>query len=175
MTTRQIFIGVSSCLLGQHTRYDGGHKKSLAVTETLCQRFSCVSLCPELGIGLGVPRAAIVLITTPSRQLRAIIQESAVDVTRQIQQYAQDNHMQLQQLCGYVLKSKSPSCAIDSAYIYTSVASKSPITARTSDGLFTTELRRQFPYLPICDETELDSEKNTAAFIDRVITYSNTK
>src|SRR5690606_33117788 len=55
-------IGVSSCLLGQRVRYDGGHKREAFVVEDLAARFELLPICPEMAIGMGVPRPPLQLI-----------------------------------------------------------------------------------------------------------------
>ncbi len=55
----RIPVGISSCLLGERVRYDGGRKKHSYIEHTLCDYFEFKGFCPELEIGLGVPRKAI--------------------------------------------------------------------------------------------------------------------
>ncbi len=55
-------IGISSCLLGNRVRYDGEHQYNAKITETLDKHFELVPFCPEMDIGLGVPRSKIQLV-----------------------------------------------------------------------------------------------------------------
>ena len=50
-------IAISACLVGQEVRFNAGHKASKLCNETLAKYFDFVPLCPEMAIGLGVPRA----------------------------------------------------------------------------------------------------------------------
>src|SRR5688572_33331826 len=70
----KIKVGISSCLLGEEVRYNGGHKQSSVCTDELARYFEFVSTCPELGAGLGVPRPPIRLIGDPAapRAVRVI-------------------------------------------------------------------------------------------------------
>jgi len=53
----KIPVGISSCLLGEKVRYDGGHKNNSYVGKTLGQYFDLQAFCPKLDIGLGIPRS----------------------------------------------------------------------------------------------------------------------
>ncbi|MBI5485642.1 MAG: DUF523 domain-containing protein, partial [Deltaproteobacteria bacterium] len=64
--TSLIVIGVSSCLLGEHVRYDGGHKHDRYISDTLGRFFSFVPVCPEVECGLPVPREAMRLEGDPA-------------------------------------------------------------------------------------------------------------
>ncbi len=57
--TSDILIGISSCLLGKRVRYDGGHKKDNYSTEILSSHFKFVPVCPEIEVGMPVPREAV--------------------------------------------------------------------------------------------------------------------
>ncbi|HEY7841718.1 MAG TPA: DUF523 domain-containing protein, partial [Gammaproteobacteria bacterium] len=59
MASRRIRIGISSCLLGEPVRYNGGHKRDRYINEVLSEYFDYLPYCPEVAIGLGVPRATI--------------------------------------------------------------------------------------------------------------------
>ena len=61
----KIKIGISSCLLGEKVRYDGGHKWDRYVTDTLGQYFEWVPVCPEVAYGLPIPREAMHLVGNP--------------------------------------------------------------------------------------------------------------
>ncbi len=53
---RKIRLGVSACLLGHEVRYDGGHKRDAFLTDFLGPFVEWVAVCPEVEVGLGVPR-----------------------------------------------------------------------------------------------------------------------
>jgi uncharacterized protein YbbK (DUF523 family) len=59
-----IRIGISSCLLGEKVRFDGGHKLDQVITDTLGGFFEWVSVCPEVEAGFGTPREAMRLEET---------------------------------------------------------------------------------------------------------------
>ena len=60
----KIPLGISSCLIGEKVRFDGGHKQNRYILDTLGQYFAYRPFCPEMAIGLGVPRDTIRLIET---------------------------------------------------------------------------------------------------------------
>ena len=108
-----IRIGVSACLLGEPVRYDGGHKRSAVIVELLGSRFTWVPVCPEMEIGLGVPREPVRLTGDP-HEPRMLGVSSKRDLTREMTAYAQRRARELVALdiAGYVLKSASPSCGL---------------------------------------------------------------
>ena len=58
-TAKAIRVGISSCLLGQKVRFDAGHKRDRYMTDVLSEYFRFVPVCPELEVGMGVPREAV--------------------------------------------------------------------------------------------------------------------
>ena len=57
-----IRIGISTCLLGQNVRYDGGHKRDAFLVETFGRFVEWVPVCPEVEVGLGTPRESMRLV-----------------------------------------------------------------------------------------------------------------
>ena len=108
-----IAIGISSCLLGEEVRFDGGHKKDSYVTGVLGQYFSWVSVCPEMEIGLGTPRETLRLVGDSERP-RMIATKSGTDLTEAMITYAGQRVRELGEkgLSGYILKRASPSCGM---------------------------------------------------------------
>ena len=119
MRWRKPRIGISSCLLGNAVRHDGGHKRNRYITDTLAQFFDFVAVCPELEVGMGVPREPVQLLGTPSAP-RMIGQESGKDWTDAMQRFSRRRAVELKKLhlTGYILKANSPSCGIDRVRVY---------------------------------------------------------
>ena len=84
--SKMIRIGVSSCLLGNKVRYDGGHKHDRYITETLGNYFEFVPVCPEVECGLPIPRDAMRLIGDPESP-RLVTNKTGVDHTEQMNQW----------------------------------------------------------------------------------------
>ncbi len=91
MATKKVIIkvGISSCLLGEEVRYNGGHKHSSLCTSELAQYFEFVSTCPELGAGLGVPRPAIRLVGDPDAPRAVRVIDNSIDITDDLQAFLQ--------------------------------------------------------------------------------------
>ncbi|NTW17649.1 MAG: DUF523 domain-containing protein, partial [Syntrophaceae bacterium] len=81
-----IRIGISSCLLGNNVRYDGGHQHDRYITDTLGRYFTWVPVCPEAECGLGIPREAMRLIGEPESP-RLVTIHSGIDHTERMLQW----------------------------------------------------------------------------------------
>src|ERR1051325_10308440 len=145
---RVVRVGISSCLLGNAVRYDGGHKRDALLTEAFDSRVEWVSVCPEVEAGFGVPREPMRLIEKAG-EARLVTIESGRDLTSSMQDFARARLSALARLglSGYVLKARSPSCGIRDVAVYDGDES----VAR-GPGLFAAMLGQAFPELPIEDE-----------------------
>ena len=114
-----IRLGISTCLLGDKVRYDGGHKHDHFLTDVLGQYFEWVPVCPEVEIGLGTPRDTIRLVQQ-GNEVRFIMPKSGRDHTEGMHQYAKRRVKELEKknLCGFVLKRASPSCGMTRVRVY---------------------------------------------------------
>ena len=112
---RKIRLGVSACLLGQEVRYDGGHKRDAFLTDVLGAFVEWVPVCPEVEVGLGVPRPPIRLVgdrRRPAARRRARparISPRGCGAGRA----GASVRWRRSGLHGYVLKRGSPSCGLD--------------------------------------------------------------
>jgi uncharacterized protein YbgA (DUF1722 family)/uncharacterized protein YbbK (DUF523 family) len=165
-------IGISSCLIGEAVRFDGGHKRDRFLTETFSQFVDWVPVCPELDAGFGTPREtmrlerhgqAVRLITT--RTKRDLTAEITSAIDRRIDLLGQEG------LSGYVLKKDSPSCGLMRVKVYE--AQGSP--ARTGRGLFAEALVARFPALPVEEEGRLADPRLRENFIERVFAYQRLR
>jgi uncharacterized protein YbbK (DUF523 family) len=113
-----ILIGVSACLLGEHVRYDGGHKRNTFLLEKLTPHVRLVAVCPEVGIGLGVPREAIRLVRRDDRV--RLIGSAGADYTDAMRRWAGTVIDELREcdLSGFVLKKGSPSCGVERVRVW---------------------------------------------------------
>lgn len=155
-------VGISACLLGQRVRYDGQDKGMPALVATLATECELQALCPEVGAGMPVPRPAVQL-QQRNGQWRALGRDDpSLDVTDALRQFSAQHLSGGAHFCGYVLKSKSPSCGIGSTPLYDTRG-----TAQgTGDGLFAAAIRGQAPWLPLVDELSLDTTYAAIAFAD---------
>ena len=97
-------IGISSCLLGERVRYDGGHKRAAALVRWFRARADLVSGCPEWEVGMGVPREPVRLVRGRMRGV-----ETGADWTDAMKKFARRRVRELR-LDGWILKARSPSC-----------------------------------------------------------------
>lgn len=163
-----IRIGISACLLGESVRYDGGHKQDRYLTDTLGKYFEWVPVCPEVELGLGTPRDTMRL-ESKKDGLHLVVPRTARDLTNAMQTYGKTRVKELagENLCGYILKSHSPSCGMEGVRVYGS--RRTP--AFTGRGLFAEALFRQFPGLPIEEESRLHDPRLRENWIERVFVY----
>jgi uncharacterized protein YbgA (DUF1722 family)/uncharacterized protein YbbK (DUF523 family) len=166
-----IRIGVSSCLLGEEVRFDGGHKHNDFLTETLGRFVEFVPVCPEMEIGLGVPRESIRLVRGPdhAEAVRLVGNKTGLDHTDKMHAYAQRRTAALgrEELSGYVLKKDSPSCGMERVRVY----GPSGMATRDGAGLFASALMRRYPSLPVEEEGRLNDPHLRENFVERVFAY----
>ena len=113
-TPERIPVGVSSCLLGEAIRYDGGHKHDRYVTGVLGRYFEYVPRCPEALAGLGVPRPPIRLAGDPDAPRAVRVADASADVTDALLAAAHGATPDMGALRGYIFKRGSPSCGMAS-------------------------------------------------------------
>ena len=146
----RVRVGVSACLLGQGVRFDGGHKRDDVLTGALATFLDLVPVCPEVGIGMGVPRPPIRLVGD-SQQPRAVgVDDATPDVTEQLLSFARRHVSSLGDISGYILKRSSPSCGMAGVKVYDS---KGTITDHKGVGIFARVLMEAKPLLPVVEET----------------------
>jgi uncharacterized protein YbgA (DUF1722 family)/uncharacterized protein YbbK (DUF523 family) len=163
-----IRIGISSCLLGQAVRFDGGHKRHEFLTDTLGSFVEWVPVCPEVECGLGTPRESMRLVRKDGG-VRLLTVRSAVDLTDQMETYAQHrvSALRSEELCGYVLKKDSPSCGLERVKIY----GAHNVPVKSGRGLFAARLLECFPHLPVEEEGRLSDPHLRENFVERVFAY----
>jgi len=164
----RIRIGISSCLLGEPVRWDGGHKRDHFLVSELGSFVEWLSVCPEVEVGMGVPRPSVRLVRD-GKELRMVENRTDRDHTRAMRAYARRRAAELerQDLCGYVLKKDSPSCGMERVRVYRTGAP----TARDGRGLFAEALLEAMPWLPVEEEGRLNDAPLRENFIERVFAY----
>ena len=165
---RPIRIGISSCLLGEKVRFDGGHKRDSFLNETFGPLVEWVPVCPEVECGFGTPRESMRLVRREGG-VRLLTTKSGVDLTERMTTYAEQRIAQLAQdhLCGYVLKKDSPSCGLERVKVYTPDGNPS----RSGGGIFAAHLTARFPHLPVEEEGRLSDPRLRDNFVERVFAY----
>lgn len=165
MPTR-LRIGVSACLLGHSVRYDGGHKRHRAVTETLSRIFDIVAVCPEWEAGMGIPREPVELVGDPEEPLM-IGKRSGTDWTETMRRHGRRRAAEIEKLevSGFILKQGSPSCGLDGVPVQSGRADLA------GQGLFARTLTESLPLMPMEEEGRLDHAPLCENFVERVYAY----
>jgi uncharacterized protein YbgA (DUF1722 family)/uncharacterized protein YbbK (DUF523 family) len=164
-TDRPVRIGVSSCLLGENVRYDGGHKRDAFLVGTLGRFVEWVPVCPEVELGLGTPRDTIRL-ERRAGGVRLVEPRAGRDLTDAMRSHAARRISQIARLglSGYVLKKGSPSCGMERVKVW----SEGGMPARDGRGVFADELMERLPDLPVEEEGRLSDPRLRENFIQRV-------
>ena len=158
-------IGISSCLLGEPVRYDGGHRKQPALLAEFAGQVEWVANCPEAELGLGVPRETIEIelqhgaLTLMTHDTRRDITDSMVAWARQ-----RADALAAMNISGYVFKARSPSCGVGSVAVIGGGSAET--------GFFAAELIRRLPKLPIAEEDQLATSSARQAFLQQVRHYA---
>jgi len=167
---RRLRIGDSARLLGEKARYDGGDKREPYIADVLGRIFTFVPVCPEVGCGLPVPRAAMRLEGEPA-QPRLVTIAGRIDLTERMLAWCRLKVQELEgeALSGFILKSRSPSCGLFGVEVM------SRGRAERGRGLFAAALTEHFPHLPVEEEGRLGDMRLRENFIERVYTCRRTE
>ena len=161
----KLTVGVSSCLLGEAVRYDGGHRANSHIMGTLAEYFEFRSFCPEIDIGLGVPRTPIRLAREASHIIRCIaMDDDATDYTDALRACADGQRNWHENLCGYIFKQDSPSCGMAGVKVSGGVKPE-----LDGIGVYADKTMQNFPSLPCEEEDSLADTARRENFIQRVL------
>jgi uncharacterized protein YbgA (DUF1722 family)/uncharacterized protein YbbK (DUF523 family) len=171
----RIRVGISSCLLGNNVRYDGGHTLERYLRDTLGRYFEYIAVCPEVECGFGVPRETLRLIGDPKRP-RLVTARTGVDHTEHMEAWARKRVAELEKegLCGFIFKSGSPSSGMERVKVY----DEKGVPRKAGAGIFARIFMEHFPLLPVEEEGRLHDPVFRENFIDRVFTgirYRNAR
>ncbi len=163
-----IRLGVSSCLLGASVRFDGGHKHDRFLTDLLGRYVEWVPVCPEVEVGMGVPREAVRLVGTPDAP-RMIGVGSGTDHSERMRRFSAERVRALAalDLSGYVFKKDSPSCGMERVRVY----GASGMASRRGQGLFAAAFTAALPLIPVEEEGRLNDPVLRESFIERIFCY----
>ncbi len=164
----KIKVGISSCLLGEKVRYDGGHKLDHYLKDTLGQFVDWVTVCPEVECGLSVPREAMRIVKT-DESIRLLGVYSKKDYTDLMEKWIEEkiNDLKKYDLCGFVFKSRSPSSALYSAKLY----NEKGTVIDNVPGFFGKAFVEHFKFIPVEEDGRLNNPWIRENFIERVFIY----
>lgn len=160
-------IGISSCLLGDEVRYDGGHKRDTFITEHLARHFDFRPVCPEVAIGLGVPRPAIHLRRGEDRVRVVDSRDPEYDHTAAMEDYGRRQAGELHDISGYIFKAGSPSCGVWRVPVQ---KDRGP-PDRDGRGVYADAFIRARPLLPVEEEGRLNDPVLRENFVERVFAF----
>jgi len=161
-------LGISTCLLGENVRYDGGHKLDRYLTNVVGEFVDWVPVCPEVECGMSTPREALRLVGDPENP-RLVTSRTGVDKTEQMLSWARMRLDQLEKenLCGYIFKSKSPSSGMQGIKVY----DKNNVPSKKGVGIFARAFMDRFLLMPVEDEGRLNDAKLRENFIERIFVF----
>jgi uncharacterized protein YbgA (DUF1722 family)/uncharacterized protein YbbK (DUF523 family) len=164
----KIRLGISACLLGQNVRYDGGHQLDRFLRDTLGQFVDYVPVCPEVEMGLPIPRQTLRLIQAPDGP-RLVFSKSGEDVTDRMTTWAQKrlSSLEKEDLCGFIFKGRSPSSGMERVKLY----DRYGVPAKTGIGLFARLFMGYFPLLPVEEDGRLHDPRLRENFIEAIFTF----
>ncbi len=161
----KIKLGISTCLLGENVRYDGGHKLDRFLTDTFGQYVEYAPVCPEVECGLPVPRESMHLEGNPESP-RLVTSRTKQDVTERMVRWAERRVVEIEEedLCGFIFKSDSPSSGMERVRVY----NEKGMPVKKGIGMFARIFMEHFPLLPVEDEGRLHDPELRENFIERI-------
>jgi len=163
----KIRLGISTCLLGENVRYDGGHKLDRFLTDTLGQYVEYVPVCPEVECGLPIPRESMHL-EGDHESPRLVTLRTRQDMTERMVSWAKSRVVELEKerLCGFIFKSDSPSSGMERVRVY----NEKGMPVKKGVGMFAGIFMEHYPLLPVEDEGRLHDPKLRENFVERIFT-----
>ncbi|MBM3940042.1 MAG: DUF1722 domain-containing protein [SAR202 cluster bacterium] len=162
----KVRLGISSCLLGNDVRYNGGHLNDSFLTGTISKYVEWVAVCPEVEMGMGVPRETIQL-QGKSASPRLIATKTGVDHTEGMRSFAEARVAELggANLDGFVLTKDSPSCGLMRVKVHRKEGGP---PSRDGIGAFAWVLTTRMPDLPVEENGRLTDPRLRENFVDRI-------
>jgi uncharacterized protein YbbK (DUF523 family) len=165
---KKIRLGISSCLLGENVRYNGGHALDRFLRDTLGKYVEYVPVCPEVECGFGIPRETLRLMGDPE-QPRLVTSQTGIDYTDRMEAWARTRvgELENENLCGFIFKSDSPSSGMERVKIYNDEG----VPRKIGVGVFARIFKEHFPLIPVEEDGRLHDPILRENFIDRIFTY----
>jgi len=162
-------IGISSCLIGNLCRYDGAHSKDAFVFNVLQKYFEIVPYCPEHMI-FGSPRETIRLVRN-AEDVKVTTSKGQKDVTKELDDISKSCALEIadDDICGFVLKSKSPTCGMERVKVY----EENGFSVKNGVGLFAKHIKNLYPYLPVEEEGRLNDAWLKENFLMQIFAYKD--
>lgn len=164
----KVRLGISSCLLGENVRWNGGHKLDHFLRDTLGQYVEYVPVCPEVEAGFGIPRETLRLVGDVENP-RLVKTKSGTEHTGHMRSWAQNRVKELEKenLCGFIFKKDSPSSGLMRVKVY----NEKGMPEKKGVGLFAREFTRHFPLTPVEEEGRLHDPRLRENFIEQIFSF----
>ncbi|MEE4246058.1 MAG: DUF523 domain-containing protein [Kangiellaceae bacterium] len=159
-------VAISGCLLGERVRYDGNHKRSDFVADVLKPHIEPLSICPETGMGMKVPRPPIELITSRTGIELRMVDEPHTEYTHKMQSYVNKLAGAHSQLSGIISKSASPSCGVHD----TPIRNDRTGTIDYGAGYYIRLMQESYPHIPIIDQKDIEMDDYRHRYLVHVFT-----
>jgi uncharacterized protein YbgA (DUF1722 family)/uncharacterized protein YbbK (DUF523 family) len=163
-------VYVSECLVGGEVRHDGGHKRSSMPEQMFQELFDFVPVCPEVGIGLGVPREPIRLVGDVATPRAVGVRSADLDVTDRLESFARIQNQFLDDVDGYVFMKNSPSCGLFRVKVYRATDG---IPLAEGRGVYASGISRLRPNLPIEESGRLFDPVLRENFVTRTFVHAH--
>ncbi len=164
-------IVFSACLLGEKVRYNG-KVINCPFAEELSEYVNVITVCPEVSIGLPVPRDPIITVRQ-NKTLKVINPKTGEDLTGKLKNFSMEFLSSLKGVDGFFLKAKSPSCGVSGTKTY-----KNPDGTGffyRGKGIFASMVKKTFPYLPVEDELTLQDKARCFHFLLRIFLFAEMR
>ncbi|NOQ90139.1 MAG: DUF523 domain-containing protein [Gammaproteobacteria bacterium] len=152
-------------MLGDAVRYDGQSKPDTIVLKKLSQLFELIPVCPEVEAGLSIPRPPVQLTDSIENPRLTGRNDPAIDVTDIMQKYCDTKSAELKHLSGFIFKSHSPSCGLNSTPVFIN----EKCVTENSRGIFAKNLCETYPNLPVIEDSELKNKNQLDKFIELIL------
>ena len=161
-------VVVSKCLGFARCRFNGLAISSHTV-DKLKPHVDFIPVCPEVEIGLGIPRDPVRIVKAEEEQM-LVQPATGVDVTDKMTEFAESFLGSLGEVDGFILKSRSPSCGIKDVRIYPNMEKGS--SGMRGSGFFGGSVLDKFPSLPVEDEGRLTNFRIREHFFTKLFTMA---
>jgi uncharacterized protein YbgA (DUF1722 family)/uncharacterized protein YbbK (DUF523 family) len=163
-------VVVSKCIEFASCRYNG-LKIASPIVQKLQEYVDFIPVCPEVEIGLGIPREAVRLVKT-NNEVRLLNSMTGEDHTQAMLDFT-DNFLTSQKsVNGFILKSRSPSCGIKEVKLYNKIGKVQAISSKSS-GLFGKAVLEKFGFLAVEDEGRLTNLHLREQFLTKLYTLAD--
>lgn len=164
-------IVLSRCINIEAVRYDGGITNN-EFARILGKYVNYITICPEVSIGLGVPRDPIIIIKE-NDYYKLYQPKTSLDLTNAMEEFSDRFLNSLIDIDGFLLRSKSPSCGVSGTKIFNNPYANEPI--EEGSGFFAQKVLERFGYLAVEDELRLKNEEIRNHFLTKIFAFAELR